>query len=210
LSWIWNALRMTARYRPLAGRIASSDGGYLWRARAWHGCSRRASKLIENRVDKVVTGQPERQTPRCAHIDLCGGCSLPAPWRKLLKLKGPSSRRWPSNCSISPVGAGARDCQALLVRSSWLPPAHSPAVIALWTNRLGCAGMVGYRRSASSSDLVEVHECPVLVPALEALVQAWYTAFQVAGCIRTLACGIDCGRKAGAAVVRHIAPLSCQ
>lgn len=60
----------------------------------------------------------------------------------------------------------------------WMPALLGPAygyrqrtrLAMRWDKRLGVLD-VGYRQR-SSSDLVEVHECPVLVPALEALVQA--------------------------------------
>ena len=37
---------------------------------------RARSKLIEARLEQLLQASPERQPPRCPHVDLCGGCSL--------------------------------------------------------------------------------------------------------------------------------------
>src|SRR5690554_1900223 len=37
---------------------------------------RARSKLIEARLERLLLASPERRVPACAHIDLCGGCSL--------------------------------------------------------------------------------------------------------------------------------------
>src|SRR5690606_39840714 len=38
--------------------------------------TRARSKLIEARLEQLLQASPERQSPACPHVDLCGGCSL--------------------------------------------------------------------------------------------------------------------------------------
>lgn len=124
------------------------------------------SKLIETRVERLLSASPERQAPRCAHIDLCGGCSL---------------QHMPEAVQLGvKQQALAQQLQhfAGLQPERWMPPLLGPAyayrqrtrLAMRWDKRRGVLD-VGYRQR-SSSELVEISECPVLVPALEALVQA--------------------------------------
>lgn len=146
------------------GRIVFVDGG-LPGERVQARVIKARSKLIETRLDKLMVASPERQTPRCAHIDLCGGCSLQhMPEATQLQVK---------------QQALAQQLQhfAGLEPERWMPPLLGPAygyrqrtrLAMRWDKRLGVLE-VGYRQR-SSNDLVEVHECPVLVPSLEALLQ---------------------------------------
>lgn len=146
------------------GRIVFVDGG-LPGERVQARVLKARSKLIETRLDKLLVASPERQTPRCAHIDLCGGCSLQhMPEATQLQVK---------------QQALAQQLQhfAGLEPERWMPALVGPTygyrqrtrLAMRWDKRLGLLE-VGYRQR-SSSDLVEVQECPVLVPALEALVQ---------------------------------------
>ncbi|WP_022960984.1 23S rRNA (uracil(1939)-C(5))-methyltransferase RlmD [Halopseudomonas pelagia] len=147
------------------GRIVFVDGG-LPGERVKARVLKARSKLIETRLDTLLVASPERQTPRCAHIDLCGGCSLQhMPEASQLQVK---------------QQALAQQLQhfAGLEPERWMPALLGPAygyrqrtrLAMRWDKRLGVLE-VGYRQR-SSNDLVEVHECPVLVPALESLVQA--------------------------------------
>ncbi|NLY56902.1 MAG: TRAM domain-containing protein, partial [Gammaproteobacteria bacterium] len=49
---------------------------------------RARSKLIEARLESLAVASPERQTPACPHVELCGGCSLQhVPQQLQLQLK---------------------------------------------------------------------------------------------------------------------------
>tara|TARA_R110000822_G_scaffold2089_12_gene10056 strand:- start:2815 stop:4179 length:1365 start_codon:yes stop_codon:yes gene_type:complete len=183
------------------GRIVFVDGG-LPGERVLARVLKARSKLIETRVDKLLQASPERQTPRCAHIDLCGGCSLQhMPEAAQLKVK---------------QQALAQQLQhfAGLEPEQWMPALLGPAygyrqrtrLAMRWDKRLGVLD-VGYRQR-SSSDLVEVHECPVLVPALEALVQALVPLLKSLDGHTGLGHVELIGGEKPVLLVRHMQPLS--
>lgn len=183
------------------GRIVFVDGG-LPGERVQARVLKARSKLIETRMDKLLVASPERQTPRCAHIDLCGGCSLQhMPEATQLQVK---------------QQALAQQLQhfAGLEPERWMPALVGPSyayrqrtrLAMRWDKRRGALD-VGYRQR-SSSDLVEVHECPVLVPALEALVQALVPLLKTLDGRAGLGHVELIGDQAPVLLVRHMQPLS--
>lgn len=147
------------------GRTVFVDGG-LPGERVIARVLKARSKLIETRVDKVLQASAERVEPACRHADLCGGCSLQhMPHGTQLQVKQQAlAQQLQHFAGIEP--------------EQWMPPLLGPAYayrqrsrLALrWDRRQGRLE-VGYRQRFSS-DLVEVTQCPILVPELEALVQA--------------------------------------
>ncbi|WP_373185493.1 23S rRNA (uracil(1939)-C(5))-methyltransferase RlmD [Halopseudomonas sp.] len=124
------------------------------------------SKLIETRVDKVLQASDERVQPACRHAALCGGCSLQhMPHAMQLQVKQQAlAQQLEHFAGIEP--------------GQWMPPLLGPAYayrqrtrLAVRWDRKHARLEVGYRERFSS-DLVEVTQCPILVPELEALVQA--------------------------------------
>lgn len=124
------------------------------------------SKLIEARLERVLGGDSERQVPACAHADLCGGCNLQhMPHATQLRIKQQALAQQlqhfagiqPEHWAAPLLGPeyGYRQRTRIAVR--WQPEQQ----------RL----QVGYRQRGSS-ELVEVNQCPILVPALEALLKA--------------------------------------
>lgn len=127
---------------------------------------RARSKLIEARLERLLQVSPERQPPRCPHVDLCGGCSLQhMPGATQLQVKqqaliqqlehfaGLQPERWMP--ALSGPEYGYRQRARLAVR---------------WDVQAGRL-QVGYRQRASN-ELVEVSQCPVLQPQLEQLLKA--------------------------------------
>lgn len=183
------------------GRIVFVDGG-LPGERVQARVLKARSKLIETRLDKLLLASNERQTPRCAHIDLCGGCSLQhMPEATQLQVKQHTL---------------AQQLQhfAGLEPERWMPALRGPVyayrqrtrLAMRWDKRLGELE-VGYRQR-SSSDLVEVHECPVLVPALEALLQALVPLLKTLDGRAGLGHVELIGAEAPVILVRHMQPLS--
>ena len=126
---------------------------------------RARSKLIETRLERLIEASPERQVPACQFVGLCGGCSLQhlsqptqlqikqqALAQQLEHFAGLQPERW----MPALVGSeyGYRQRSRLSVR--W----------DVQSKRL----QVGFRQRASKA-LVEVSQCPVLVPSLERLLQ---------------------------------------
>lgn len=183
------------------GRIVFVDGG-LPGERVLARVVKARSKLIETRLDKLLVASPDRQIPRCAHFELCGGCSLQhMPEAAQLEVK---------------QQALAQQLQhfAGLEPERWMPALQGRAyayrqrtrLAMRWDKRLGVLE-VGYRQR-SSSDLVEVHECPVLVPALESLLQALVPLLKSLDGRAGLGHVELIGAEAPVLLVRHMQPLS--
>lgn len=128
--------------------------------------TRARSKLIEARVERLLVAGDQRVPPRCRHADLCGGCSLQhmahqtqlgikeqALAQQLQHFAGVQPERWMPALTGSAYGYRQRTRVAM----RW----HSAE------RRL----QVGYRQR-HSSELIEVVECPILVPRLESLLKA--------------------------------------
>jgi len=147
------------------GRTLFVDGG-LAGERVSARVIKARSKLIETRIDKVIQASPERVEPACRHAALCGGCSLQhMPHAMQLQVKQQAlAQQLRHFAGIEP--------------EHWMPPLLGPAygyrqrsrLAARW-DRKRAHLEVGYRQRFSN-DLVEVSQCPILVPELEALVQA--------------------------------------
>ncbi|GGC85137.1 23S rRNA (uracil(1939)-C(5))-methyltransferase RlmD [Halopseudomonas salina] len=147
------------------GRTVFVDGG-LPGERVIGRVLKARSKLIETRVDSILQASSERVTPACRHADLCGGCSLQhMPHTMQLQVKQQALvQQLQHFAGVEP--------------EQWMPPLLGPAYgyrqrsrLAVRWDRRQARLEVGYRQRFSS-DLVEVQECPILVPKLESLVQA--------------------------------------
>lgn len=183
------------------GRIVFVDGG-LPGERVKARVLKARSKLIETRLETLLVASPERQAPRCAHVDLCGGCSLQhMPEATQLQVKQQAlAQQLRHFAGLEP--------------ERWMPALLGPAygyrqrtrLAMRWDKRLGVLE-VGYRQR-SSSDLVQVHECPVLVPALESLVQALVPVLKSLDARAGLGHVELTGGEAPVMLVRHMQPLS--
>lgn len=144
------------------GRTVFVEGG-LPGERVSARVTRARSKLIESRLDTVLEPSAERITPACRHADVCGGCNLQhMPRQAQLELKqqalaqqlqhfaGTQPQQWMPALIGSEYGY--RERTRVSVRWS---PQHQHL-------------QVGYRQR-TSQELVDVLECPVLVPALQPL-----------------------------------------
>lgn len=162
---------------------------------------RARSKLVEARIESVQVAAAERVTPRCRHADLCGGCNQQhidhalqlqikqqALAQQLLHFAGLQPERW-MPALLGPA-YGYRQRTRLAMR--WDPRQQ----------RLE----VGYRQRASS-DLVEIVECPILVPGLEALIKALPDALRQLEAQQALGHIELIGGLEPAMLVRHLRPL---
>ncbi len=163
---------------------------------------RARSKLIETRLESIVQASPERQSPRCRHADVCGGCTL---------------QHMPHDTQINiKQQALAQQLQhfAGVAPERWMPPLLGPDYGYRQRTRLSVRWNtrerhleVGYRKSASS-DLVDVEECPILIPVLEQLVKALPQAMRSLETKAGLGHVELIGGEAPAMVVRHTEALS--
>ena len=110
-------------------------------------------------VKRRLNDSPQRQTPRCPHFGVCGGCQQ--------QHAGVELQQQSKRAALGRLMK--RDVDEIIAASPWgyrrrarLSLNYQPKTQQL---RMGF-------RQASSSDVVEVVRCPVLAPALEALLPA--------------------------------------
>jgi 23S rRNA (uracil1939-C5)-methyltransferase len=119
------------------------------------------------RIERIIEASPDRVVPPCRHFGECGGCALQhasAPlyddWKRRLIEDALASRgiRAPLSETVK-VAAGSR-------RRAVLSALHNGAAVRL-----------GFHK-ALSHDLVDVVECVVVEPAIEAALQPLRTALR--------------------------------
>ena len=164
--------------------------------------TRARSKLIEARLEQLLQASPERQSPACPHVDLCGGCSLQhVPRQTQLQLKQQAL-------------AQQLEHFAGLQPQRWMPPLTGPEygyrqrarVSVRWDPRAQRL-QVGYRQRASNA-LVEVSHCPVLAPRLEQLLQALPAELRQLERQAALGHVELLGGEQPGMIVRHLQPLA--
>ncbi|UJJ30752.1 23S rRNA (uracil(1939)-C(5))-methyltransferase RlmD [Halopseudomonas maritima] len=163
---------------------------------------RARSKLIETRLETVQQPSPLRQPLRCMHAELCGGCSLQhMSHGQQLEIK---------------QQALAQQLQhfAQLTPQQWAPTLEGPAYgyrqrtrVALRWDRARRQLDVGFRQRASS-ELVNVEQCPVLVPELEAVLKTLPVVLRSLQAVEALGHVELIGAEHPALVLRHLRPLS--
>ncbi len=123
-------------------------------------------KVVEARVERILTANAERRSEACAHAKVCGGCSLQhMPHAEQLALK-------------QRMLAEQLSRLANLEPQEWAAPLVGPelgyrrrARIAVrWDNKAKRLD-VGFR-AAASQDIIAIIDCPVLVQALQPILRA--------------------------------------
>ncbi|MEH6490822.1 23S rRNA (uracil(1939)-C(5))-methyltransferase RlmD [Halopseudomonas sp.] len=162
---------------------------------------RARSKLIEARQEQVLRASAERLQPVCRHAELCGGCSVQhMPSSRQLEFKQQALNQQLTHF------AGVQP-------EHWQPPLQGAAygyrqrtrVSVRWQPKAARLE-VGFRQRASS-ELVQVQECPVLVPKLQPVIA------QLAAMLETLTAAREIGHveliggEEPAMVVRHLRAL---
>jgi 23S rRNA (uracil1939-C5)-methyltransferase len=115
----------------------------------------------------VDIASPERIEPFCPHFGLCGGCAIQH-WQQ------EPYRAWKRNVVVETLAQAGLDCEV-----APLVDAHGAGRRRITLHgRLGTHEIlkVGFA-AASSHDVIPIHRCPILDPALEgALDAAWAIA----------------------------------
>lgn len=153
-------------------------------------------QYARGRVKRRLNDSPERAVPRCPHFGVCGGCQQQ---HASVALQQQSKRRALARLLKHDVNEIIADQPWGYRRRARLSLNYSPKAGRL---------EMGFRQSGSS-DIVDITQCPILVPRLEALLP------DVRACLSSLE-GV---RHLGHAelvqanngplmVLRHTAPLS--
>ncbi|HGW5509184.1 TPA: 23S rRNA (uracil(1939)-C(5))-methyltransferase RlmD [Citrobacter koseri] len=147
-------------------------------------------------VKRRLNDSPERETPRCPHFGVCGGCQQQHASVALQQRSKSAALSRLMKCDVAEVIA---DTPWGYRRRARLSLNYLPKTQQL---------QMGFRK-AGSSDIVDVRQCPILVPQLEALLP------RVRACLESLQGNSHFGHvelvQAGNGtlmVLRHTAPLS--
>lgn len=149
-------------------------------------------------VKRRLNDSPQREVPRCPHFGVCGGCQQQHASISLQQRSKSAALSRLMKCEVSDVIA---DTPWGYRRRARLSLNYRPKEQKL---------QMGFRKSASS-DIIDVKQCPILVPQLEALLP------HIRACLESLQGLRHLGHvelvQAGSGtlmILRHTAPLSVQ
>ncbi|MFI3664366.1 23S rRNA (uracil(1939)-C(5))-methyltransferase RlmD [Citrobacter braakii] len=149
-------------------------------------------------VKRRLNDSPQREVPRCPHFGVCGGCQQQHASISLQQRSKSAALSRLMKCEVSDVIA---DTPWGYRRRARLSLHYRPKEQKL---------QMGFRKSASS-DIIDVKQCPILVPQLEALLP------HIRACLESLQGLRHLGHvelvQAGSGtlmILRHTAPLSAQ
>lgn len=116
-------------------------------------------RLLDDAITEIVSGvSSDRAAPRCRHFGTCGGCvaqhmseRLYADWKRSIVID--AFRQHGLQADVAPL-------------QRIEPGSRRRAVLTAWCKKDGSVG-VGYHRR-KSNDLVDIEECPILMPELVA------------------------------------------
>ena len=149
-------------------------------------------------VKRRLNDSPQREVPRCPHFGVCGGCQQQHASISLQQRSKSAALSRLMKCEVSDVIA---DTPWGYRRRARLSLNYRPKEQKL---------QMGFRKSASS-DIIDVKQCPILVPQLEVLLP------HIRACLESLQGLRHLGHvelvQAGSGtlmILRHTAPLSVQ
>ncbi|QXB21548.1 23S rRNA (uracil(1939)-C(5))-methyltransferase RlmD [Lelliottia amnigena] len=156
------------------------------------------SKYSRGQVKRRLNDSPERVAPRCPHFGVCGGCQQ----------QHASVALQQSSKSTALARLMKHDVNEIIAGQPWgyrrrarLSLSYEPK-----TQKLA----MGFRKAASD-DIVDVKQCPVLVPHLEALLPHLRNCLSDLQGVRALGhVELVLADNGPLMVLRHTAPLSAQ
>ncbi|MCU7785998.1 23S rRNA (uracil(1939)-C(5))-methyltransferase RlmD [Lelliottia amnigena] len=156
------------------------------------------SKYSRGQVKRRLNDSPERVTPRCPHFGVCGGCQQ----------QHASVALQQSSKSTALARLMKHDVNEIIAGQPWgyrrrarLSLSYEPK-----TQKLA----MGFRKAASN-DIVDVKQCPVLAPHLEALLPHLRNCLSDLQGVRALGhVELVFADNGPLMVLRHTAPLSAQ
>lgn len=156
------------------------------------------SKYSRGQVKRRLNDSPERVAPRCPHFGVCGGCQQ----------QHASVALQQSSKSTALARLMKHDVNEIIAGQPWgyrrrarLSLSYEPK-----TQKLA----MGFRKAASN-DIVDVKQCPVLAPHLEALLPHLRNCLSDLQGVRALGhVELVLADNGPLMVLRHTAPLSAQ
>ncbi len=148
------------------------------------------------KVTRRHNDSPERVTPRCPHYGVCGGCQLQHASPELQRNSKARALSRQFDRPVDGILSGPEYGYRRRTRLGLLYDAKRAHLT------------MGFRQAASKS-LVDVHQCPVLVPQLEALLEPLRACLNELKDPRSLGhVELVAGDNVPGVVLRHLAPLS--
>jgi 23S rRNA (uracil1939-C5)-methyltransferase len=125
---------------------------------------RKKSSFEIGRLTKVLDGASSRQTPRCPHFGVCGGCSLQ---HTDPRTQMAAKQRWLEE-NLARIGKVQPETMLPIVYGEDWHYRRRARLGARYVPKKGGA-MVGFREKRSSY-ITDMHECHVLPPQVSALI----------------------------------------
>jgi len=153
-------------------------------------------QYARGQVKRRLNDSPEREKPRCPHFGVCGGCQQQ---HASVALQERSKQ-------AALARLMKRDVNEILSAKPW--GYRRRARLSLNYQPKNQQLQMGFRK-AGSNDIVDVTQCPVLVPALEALLPAVRECLSELAGVRHLGhVELVLADNGPLMVLRHTAPLS--
>ncbi len=189
---------------PFGQGVARHDGkalfipGLLPDERAEITLTEEKRQYARGQVKRRLNDSPQRETPRCPHFGVCGGCQQQ---HASVALQERSKSNALARLLKHDVNEVIADKPWGYRRRARLSLNYQPKTARL---------EMGFRK-ANSSDIVDVKQCPILVPQLEALLPEVRKCLSELQGVRNLGhVELVLANSGPLMVLRHTAPLSAK
>jgi 23S rRNA (uracil1939-C5)-methyltransferase len=166
---------------------------------------RKKSAFEIGRLTRVLGGSSSRQTPRCPHFGVCGGCSLQ---HTDSRTQMAAKQRWLEE-NLARIGKVEPETMLPIVYGEDWHYRRRARLGARYVPKKGGA-MVGFREKRSSY-ITDMRECHVLPPQISALIsplRALVEALSVRARLPQIEVAV--GDNDAVLVIRHLDPLVSQ
>jgi 23S rRNA (uracil1939-C5)-methyltransferase len=166
---------------------------------------RKKSSFEIGRLTKVLGGSSSRQTPRCPHFGVCGGCSLQ---HTDARTQMAAKQRWLEE-NLARIGKVEAEIMLPIVYGDEWHYRRRARLGARYVPKKGGA-MVGFREKRSSY-ITDMRECHVLPPQVSALItplRALVEELSIRARLPQIEVAV--GDNATVLVIRHLDPLTPQ
>jgi 23S rRNA (uracil1939-C5)-methyltransferase len=164
---------------------------------------KKKSSFEIGRVTKIINAASSRQTPRCPHFGVCGGCSLQ---HTDARTQMAAKQRWLEE-NLARIGKVEAETMLPIVYGEEWGYRRRARLGARYVDKKGGA-LVGFRERRSSY-ITDMVECHVLPPRISALISPLRALVQSLGArARVPQIEVAVGDSDAVLVIRHLDPLS--
>jgi 23S rRNA (uracil1939-C5)-methyltransferase len=164
---------------------------------------KKKSSFEIGRVTKIINAASSRQTPRCPHFGVCGGCSLQ---HTDARTQMAAKQRWLEE-NLARIGKVEAETMLPIVYGEEWGYRRRARLGARYVDKKGGA-LVGFRERRSSY-ITDMVECHVLPPRISALILPLRALVQSLGArARVPQIEVAIGDNEAVLVIRHLDPLT--